>query len=273
MRHHSSYALFAALAPLVLLACSSKEEAAPAADSGVTEAAVDAAVDTLVAPDTAPVDAKPEAFPDPFTGCTKDPGPGTVTVAETETGDDPTGGAEKFTLAMAMQGYPSTATGALKAAITTELGIIVCTLDEAKAPISVANFVGLSRGTRPFLDNATGKWVARRFYDGLKWHRVIFDFMIQGGDPRGTGSGGPGYDLVDENHVKEPAGTLAMAASSTPSGSQFFIVTGTGPAPDYNVFGACDLTAATAISAVETNTKDAPKTPVHMTRIDIARCP
>ena len=264
------FALALACSPV---ACSSTEEAAPAdAAPPADTMAPEVAADTFVA-DTAPVDARPETYPDPFTACTKDPGPGTVTVPETETGTDPIGGAEKFTLEMALQGYPTTASGALKAAISTELGVIVCTLDEKNAPISVANFVGLARGTRPFVDIATGKWTARRFYDGLKWHRVIFDFVIQGGDPRGTGSGGPGYDLVKENQVKEPAGTLAMAAGATPSGSQFYIVTGTGPAPNYNVFGTCELAVATEISAVETNTKDAPKVPIRMTRIDIARCP
>lgn len=265
--------LVAALIVPSLLGCSSKEETTIVPDAVVEDTAVDVSVDTAVA-DTGPADApKDVSFPDPFVACTKDPGPGTVTVPETETGDDPIGGAEKFTMAMAMQGYPSSATGTLKAAITTEMGVIVCTLDEAKAPISVANFVGLARGTRPFYETATGKWVARRFYDGLKWHRVIYDFVIQGGDPRGTGTGGPGYDLVNENHVAEPAGTLAMAAGTVPSGSQFYIVVGKGPAAEYNVFGMCETEVAANIASVDTNAKDAPKVPIHMTRIDIARCP
>lgn len=287
--------LLAALIVPSFLGCRSNEESANVADAVVEDTAVEVAVDTSVA-DTAIADApKDVSFPDPFVGCTKDPGPGTVTVPETETGDDPIGGADKFTMAMAMQGFPGgvgdagdagaagdaadatsasdAGVGTLKAAITTELGVIVCTLDEAKAPISVANFVGLARGTRPFQDLTSGKWVVRRFYDGLKWHRVIYDFVIQGGDPRGNGTGGPGYDLVNENHVAEPAGTLAMAAGATPSGSQFYIVVGKGPAADYNVFGKCELEVASNISLVETNAKDAPKVPIHMTRIDIARCP
>lgn len=234
--------------------------------------------DAAAPEDTAPVDTGADVKadvppPDPFLGCTKDPGPGAVTVPETETGTDPIGGAEKFTMEMALQGFPSAATGKLTAAITTQLGIIVCTLDETAAPITVANFVGLARGTRPFYDTSVAKWVARRFYDGLKWHRVIPDFVIQGGDPRGTGSGGPGYDLVKENWIKEPAGTLAMAAGDAPSGSQFYIVVGTGPAPNYNVFGTCTLDVAEKISYVETNSSDRPRVPIHMQRIDIARCP
>jgi peptidyl-prolyl cis-trans isomerase A (cyclophilin A) len=209
-------------------------------------------------------------FPDPFTGCTKDPGPGTVTVTPADGGGDPTGGADKFTLDMALQGFPS-GTGKLKAGILTEKGIIVCTFDEVKAPISVANFIGLARGTRPFLKG--GVWQVGRFYDGLKWHRVIYDFVIQGGDPRGTGSGGPGYSLPVENHVPEPLGTLAMAASAEPSGSQFYIVVGTGPAPDYNVFGSCLTDVAQDVAAVDTNSAGRPDVDIHMLKVDIARCP
>jgi cyclophilin family peptidyl-prolyl cis-trans isomerase len=97
--------------------------------------------------------------------------------------------------------------------------------------------------------------------------------MVQGGDPFGTGGGGPGYDLVDENHVAEPAGTLAMAAGSLPSGSQFYVVVGRGPASDYNVFGLCDTAAAIAISLLPRDKNDKPTSPVHIQRIDIARCP
>src|SRR5262249_26503769 len=70
---------------------------------------------------------------------------------------------------------------------------------------------------------------------GMSSHSLVPDFVIQGGDPTGTGSGGPGYSLPTENQVAEPLGTLAMAATSVPSGSQFYIVVGQGPAPKYNV--------------------------------------
>jgi peptidyl-prolyl cis-trans isomerase A (cyclophilin A) len=252
----------------VAVACSSKEPAAV-----VTDAAVDSASDTTtpVVVDTAVADtgAAEVSFPDPFVGCTKDPGPGMVTPPMSETGDDPTGGASMFTLSMALAGF--TSTGTLKAAITTQKGIIVCTLDEAKAPITVANFVGLARGTRPFL--ASGMWQVKRFYDGLKWHRVIPGFVIQGGDPRGNGTGGPGYSLPKENQIPEPPGTLAMAASTEVSGSQFYITVDSTPLKDYNVFGLCELPVAEEISLVETKTGDVPVVPIHMQRIDIARCP
>jgi len=201
-------------------------------------------------------------------GCVADPGPPAF---QTFGASDPIGGAAKFTLANALEGFPAQ-TGKLSAAIVTEKGTILCRLDEEKAPISVANFVGLARGTRPFKD-ASGSFKTGRFYDGLTWHRVIPDFVIQGGDPKGTGSGGPGYDLPEENHAEQVKGALSMAASDAPSGSQFYIVTGTGPANDYNVFGSCEVDVAIAIAAVETDKNDKPKVPVHMQRIDIARCP
>jgi peptidyl-prolyl cis-trans isomerase A (cyclophilin A) len=205
-----------------------------------------------------------------LTGCTRDPGATAATV-DPNSATDPTGGPAQFTLDKAMAGFPAGA-GKLIALISTEQGFIRCELAEAAAPISVANFVGLARGTRPYV-NSKGKWTTGRFYDGLIWHRVIPDFVIQGGDPGGDGTGGPGYDMVDENHVDEPTGTLAMAASKTPSGSQFYVVVGKGPAADYNVFGTCDTTAAIAIANVPRDVDDRPNTDVHMQRIDIARCP
>jgi peptidyl-prolyl cis-trans isomerase A (cyclophilin A) len=258
------------LAALTAFGCSSSDPPAPAvvADTGPADTFAPPA-DTGVAETI--VDMGPDLnFPDPFGGCTKDPGPGTVTVTPADGGGDPTGGADKFTLDMALTGFPS-GTGKLKAGIKTELGIIVCTFDEVNAPVSVANFIGLSRGVRPYLK--AGVWVVGRFYDGLKWHRVIPGFVIQGGDPRGTGTGGPGYSLPTENHIAEPLGTLAMAASAEPSGSQFYIVVGTGPAANYNVFGKCETDIAENVAAVETNDKDKPLVDIHMLKVDIARCP
>lgn len=185
---------------------------------------------------------------------------------------DPLGGADKLTIEQALAGYPEP-TGVLTALITTEKGAIRCELDEAAAPISVANFVALARGNRPYKLPGTRRWRVGRFYDGLIFHRVIPSFVIQGGDPRGNGTGGPGYTLPEENHVAEPAGTLAMAASTEPNGSQFYIVVGQGPAPNYNVFGKCETETAIAIASVERDSADKPVADVPMQRIDIARCP
>ncbi len=106
------------------------------------------------------------------------------------------------------------------AVLTTEKGEIVLELYYKKTPMTVTNFVGLAEGT---LDAAKGK----HYYDGLKFHRVIADFMIQGGDPQGNGTGGPGYKFPDEfvdELIFDKPGKLAMANSgANTNGSQFFI--------------------------------------------------
>ena len=229
--------------------------------SSETSTPADSGVDGP-SPDAPPAETGP-------TVCVTDPGPGDAGIPPSSGGTDPVGSADKFTLAQALAGFPA-GTGALIAHITTEKGEIRCTFDETKAPTTVANFIGLARGTRPYQDK-TGAWVTGKFYDGLIWHRVILDFVIQGGDPKGTGTGGPGYSLPNENHVAEPLGTLAMAASTEPSGSQFYIVVGTGPAANYNVFGTCSTDVAIAIAGVDRTASDKPKVPVHMS-IVIDRC-
>ena len=248
-----------------MAACSSaKTSAGGATDAGDPGPTNDAGV----ADSSPPVVV--DAGPDPLLGCTKDPGAPAVTV-DPNSATDPAGGAAAFTLAKALDGFPATG-GKLTAGIRTENGGIKCALDEVAAPVSVANFIGLARGTRPFKDDK-GKWKTGHFYDGLIWHRVVPGFVIQGGDPDGLGSGGPGYDLVKENQIAEPLGTLAMAASTQVSGSQFYVVVGTGPKAEYNVFGACDTDTAIAISNVPRDRDDAPNTPVHMLEVAIARCP
>lgn len=248
----------AMLGTLAVVACSSSDTPAPAAapEEDAGEKRVSDA-------------GKPTTVTSPLPGCPSDPGPPKQTV-DAASKTDPTGGAESFTLEQALAGYTAK-TGVLTALITTEKSTIRCTLDEKNAPVSVANFVGLARGTRPFKKD--GKWQVGRFYDGLIWHRVIPDFVIQGGDPLGKGTGGPGYDLVKENQVEEPLGTMAMAASSKVSGSQFYIVVGQGPEASYNVFGSCSTETAIKIAAEPRDEDDKPLTDVHMTRIDIARCP
>ena len=114
------------------------------------------------------------------------------------------------------------------ATFTTTEGTIVCRLFEKDAPKTVQNFTELAEGKREWKHPSTGKKSSDRLYDGTIFHRVIPDFMIQGGDPQGTGMGGPGYQFEDETkgspHKFDKPGKLAMAnAGPNTNGSQFFI--------------------------------------------------
>jgi cyclophilin family peptidyl-prolyl cis-trans isomerase len=126
----------------------------------------------------------------------------------------------------------------------TDKGEIVAELFEDDAPGTVANFAGLASGTKEFTDPKTGKKTTRPYYDGLTFHRVIPDFMIQGGCPLGTGSGGPGFTIKDEVGGKKQVhkkGSLSMAKTAAPNsgGSQFFICHSPQPHLDrkHTVFG------------------------------------
>ncbi|HVT06393.1 MAG TPA: peptidylprolyl isomerase [Polyangia bacterium] len=187
--------------------------------------------------------------------------------------DDPAKG--HFTLEDATKGLSGS--GALVAKIETSQGTLTCELYDKQAPITVANFVGLARGLRPFKDK-DGKWVKRPFYDGLIFHRVIPGFMIQGGDPLGSGIGNPGYKFEDEivpALTFDKPGLLAMAnAGPRTNGSQFFITEGT---PTYlngrhTIFGKCDpLSVVTKIANVERGPRDKPTTDVVMKHVIISR--
>jgi peptidyl-prolyl cis-trans isomerase A (cyclophilin A) len=153
---------------------------------------------------------------------------------------DPLAG--KFALSDATQGLPPGKT--LTATIDTDLGTLKCELFSDKAPITVANFVGLARGLRPFRD-PSGSWVKRPAYDGTTFHRVIKGFMIQGGDPAGTGAGEPGYVIPDElwsGATHDKRGQLCMAnRGPNTNGMQFFITDKAAPHLDrsYTIFGQC----------------------------------
>jgi peptidyl-prolyl cis-trans isomerase A (cyclophilin A) len=126
----------------------------------------------------------------------------------------------------------------------TSMGNFMCELYQFQAPNAVANFIGLAEGTKDWTDPKTGRAMkAKRFYDNTTFHRIIDRFMIQGGDPTGTGLGGPGYRFNDEisrtlKHDRE--GRLSMANSGpNTNGSQFFITLGPVSQLDgkYTLFG------------------------------------
>jgi peptidyl-prolyl cis-trans isomerase A (cyclophilin A) len=141
--------------------------------------------------------------------------------------------------APAVENYDINANEGLYATIYTAKGKIVCKLDYEKAPVTVANYVGLAEGT---LDNKVTK-KGTPFYDGLTFHRVEPGFVIQGGDPKGNGSGDPGYAFDNEVHVDlkhDAPGILAMANSGpNTNGCQIYITLNATPMLDYkyNVFG------------------------------------
>ena len=172
--------------------------------------------------------------------------------------------------------------GALTAKIDIEqggkaLGTFTCELFDKQTPMTVANFVGLARGVRPFKDQ-TGQWMKKPFFDGLTFHRVIPEFMIQGGDPLGTGTGNPGYKFADEfvDALKfDRPGLLAMAnAGPTTNGSQFFITEG---APSHltgrhTIFGECKpLELVKTIARVPAGPMNRPTAPVVMKKVTISR--
>ncbi len=165
----------------------------------------------------------------------------------------------------------------LYAVFETSLGDVTVRLFPDRAPKTVENFRHLAEGTREFLDSKTGKRVRRPFYNGLIFHRVIPDFMIQGGCPEGRGTGGPGYKFEDEFHDQltfTTPGKLAMANSGpNTNGSQFFITV----APTdwlnrkHTIFGDVveGQDVVEKISGVPRDNRDRPKTPVVLNRVRI----
>ena len=161
--------------------------------------------------------------------------------------------------------------GTLKAKIDTPLGTINCELFSDRTPMTVANFVGLATGKKPWLDRDGRIQKARPFYDGLTFHRVIEDFMIQGGDPNGTGTGGPGYQFANEidHRLTMEEGALAMAnAGPDTNGSQFFITEKAAEWLDgkHTIFGKCsDLNVVRRIARVPRSSSDQPFDAITMT--------
>ena len=148
----------------------------------------------------------------------------------------------------------------------------------SSAPSTVANFIGLATGQKPWTDPQSGKTIrGKPFYDGLVFHRVIPHFMIQGGDPLGVGTGGPGYTFDDElpPDLTHKAGTLAMAnAGPSTNGSQFFIdeIEANWLNNHYTIFGQCkEVDIVTKIAGVSRGPNDKPDSPVTISKITIAR--
>jgi peptidyl-prolyl cis-trans isomerase A (cyclophilin A) len=165
------------------------------------------------------------------------------------------------------------------ATIDTTAGKLTCTLFPDKAPIGVANFVGLSTGTKDWTDPKTGKKMhSVALYDGTIFHRVIPGFMIQGGDPAGTGAGDPGYQFKNETSPDlkfDRPGRLAYAnAGPDTNGSQFFITEVPYPSLNghYTIFGQCDdatVTLVKDIARMGRDTNDRPYRPVAINHITI----
>lgn len=167
------------------------------------------------------------------------------------------------------------------AIIDTTAGKMTCTLFPKKAPIGVDNFIGLSTGTKQWTDPSTqAKKKGVPLYDGTIFHRVIPAFMIQGGDPTGTGRGSPGYTFKNETSPDLPfdrPGRLAYAnAGPDTNGSQFFITEVPYPSLNggYTIFGQCDDAAVELVKQIARmprGAEDRPTQPVKINHITIVK--
>lgn len=161
----------------------------------------------------------------------------------------------------------------------TSAGRFLVRLFDEEAPRTVANFVGLAEGTREWIHPATRQKTTAPFYDGLVFHRVIAGFVIQGGDPLGDGTGGPGYRFADEFHPAlrhDRPGILSMAnAGPDTNGSQFFITLAPTPHLDnrHSVFGVVveGLDVVQRIGQVPTGPRDRPVEDVVIRSVTIER--
>lgn len=168
------------------------------------------------------------------------------------------------------------------AVFDTSMGRMTCKLFSTEAPKTVANFIDLAEGTKDWTNPAAPHQTMhdKPLYNGTIFHRVIPGFMIQGGDPLGTGEGDPGYTVPDEfdaNLNFDVAGRLAMANSGpNTDGSQFFITTAPYPSLDqhYTIFGQCDqhsVLVAESIADVERDDRNKPLDPVVLKKLTIVQ--
>jgi peptidyl-prolyl cis-trans isomerase A (cyclophilin A) len=169
--------------------------------------------------------------------------------------------------------------GPVYATLKTSMGDIVIQLFEDKVPKTVANFIELATGTKEWTDPKTKEKVKRPLYNGTIFHRVIPGFMIQGGDPLGSGTGGPGYRFEDEFHSDlrhSKAGILSMAnAGPNTNGSQFFITFKATPWLDgrHSVFGEVvkGQNVVDAIGNVPRDLRDRPVKEIVLQEVIISR--
>ena len=167
----------------------------------------------------------------------------------------------------------------LYAVLETNHGEMVAKLEEEKTPETVKNFVGLAMGEKEYTDPRTGKKSREPFYDGTVFHRIIKNFMVQGGDRLGQGTGGPGYRFKDEfdpSLKHTGAGILSMAnAGPNTNGSQFFITLVATPWLDnhHSVFGKLVKgdDVLKKIGSIATGPQDRPREEVRIERVRIVR--
>src|SRR5690625_1787666 len=164
----------------------------------------------------------------------------------------------------------------LYAEFETNYGDFIAELNYKEAPLTVSSFVSLAEGTSTAVDE---KYKGKNYFDGLKFHRVVEGFVIQGGDPEGTGAGGPGYQFPNEtdtglNHGSKGVLSMANAGPDT-NGSQFFITLGPTPSLDggYSVFGKVveGQEVVDSIGKVEVGARDVPVDDVIMNHVKIIR--
>ena len=270
--------------PLLLAACSGKD-----GGSGKKDAAGDVKKDDAKQADAKQADAEQadakQAEP-PKSGRFRKGAPVPVGLSEEELKEyaeaqgDPMKGS--FSLEQALEGDEALADsskGKLTAVFKTTMGEFECELYEDKAPKTVANFVGLARGVRPWFDQDKDEWVSKPFYDGIIFHRVIENFMIQTGDPTGSGRGGPGFHIADEfdkSLEHRGKGMMSMANRGPNTGSsQFFITVNDTPHLDgkHAIFGKCDPKVPVEISQVKVDPRQGnrPYEPVEIEGIEILR--
>ena len=168
---------------------------------------------------------------------------------------------------------------AVYADFTTSEGNFSVRLFDKETPITVENFVGLAEGTKEWTDPRTNQRVRQPYYDGIIFHRIIDGFMIQGGDPLGRGTGGPGYDFADEFHPSlrhSKAGILSMAnRGPNTNGGQFFLTLGPTPHLDnrHSVFGEVvdGMDIVRKIGSTRTGAQDRPIKDVVIQSVKIRR--